>query len=228
MTDLEIAFERNFDTLLLDSIGFLFDSMAYHPVEDEGHSLSRASIIFSLLLLEVSANSCIAHLDLEGTVLKEIDRLPVLGKYDFYLRCKFREKKLERGVHQVEWVKELKSIRDGLVHLKHQKVEWVLHNDGNGGSSVPVRSKVLGVAVNPKSWDAEEAVKVAAAVHGFLLYFFKEKCKYSATKVASILFSESKVPGDDNFFQPCMSTEWKRKLLEKGIDLSYVKIAWAA
>lgn len=35
---------------------------------------------------------------------------------------------------------------------------------------------------NPKFWDSDEAVKVAKGVHGFLKFFFKEKCRYSVKK----------------------------------------------
>lgn len=226
MGETYIAYERNFDTLLMDSIEFLSQALSYHPVYDEGHTLSRASIIFSLLLLEAAANSCIDHLDLERSIQREIDKLPVLGKYDFYLRCKFREKRLSRGVVQIEWVRELKSIRDGLVHLKPHKVEWKRREDGNGESASATRTAILKVATNPKFWDGEEAAKVAKAVHGFLRYFFKDTCRYSATKVASILFSESKTPGGENYFQPCMGREAKEMLARHSIDLSYVKIVW--
>lgn len=225
MSEIELAYERNFDTLLLDSLMLLERSLDFHSVEEEGHTLSRASIIFSLLLLEASANSCIEHLRLEKSIHREIDRLPVLGKYDFYLRCMFRSKHLGRGVKEVEWVRELKSIRDGLVHPKPQRVEWKYSSEKDVAISQAVRSKVLNVAVNPNFWDADEAVKVAAAVHGFLRYFYVEKCNYSAVKVASILFSESKKPGDENFIRPCISTKLRKLLLHNGIDISYLKLA---
>lgn len=225
MNNIELAYERNFDTLLYDSIDFMFDSLELDPVEDRGHSLSRASIIFSLLLLEAAANTCIEHLDLENSIQREVDRLPILGKFDFYLRTSFRNKQLERGVKQVEWVKELKSLRDGLVHLKPHRVEWEKSSETSATTSA-VRSKVLDIAINPKFWDGEEAAKVARGVHGFLYYFFKEKCKYSATKVTSLLFSESKVPGDDNYFTICFYKKTKKELNELGINLSYMKIIW--
>ena len=226
MTAIELAYERNFDTLLQNSIELMLEAMALHPIHDKNHTLARASIIFSLLILEATANTCIEHLDLETSIHKEIDHLPVLGKFDFYLRTKFRNKRLERGEKQIEWVKELKNIRDGLVHLKPHKVEWETSQDGAHASASAVRTKALNISTNPKFWDSEEAAKVARAVHGFLYYFFKNKCKYSASKVSSLLFSESKVPGDENHFLVCMDRGIKNKLLAQGIDLSYVKIAW--
>lgn len=226
MGDIELAFERNFDTLLEDSIEFMLESLKLHPVEDFGHTLSRASIVFSLLLLEAAANTCVEHLKLEKSIHNEIDRLPVLGKFDFYLRTNFKGRQLERGIHQIEWVKELKGLRDSLVHLKPHKIEWVKHKYSESGASTEaVRTKCLGVATNPKFWDGQEAAKVAIGVHGFLSFFFKEKCKYSAKKVTSLLFSESKIPGDDNYFMICMDKSTKNQLIKIGVDLSYLKIA---
>lgn len=227
MSEVLIAYERNFDTLLLESVGFLVDSLKHHPVMDENHSLSRASILFSLMMLEAAANTCTEQLDLEGAISKEIDRLPILGKFDFYLRTKFRSKKLERGTQEVEIVKELKGIRDGIVHLKPHRVEWTKYSD-TGESTQAVRTPVLGVATNPKFWDGEDAARVAKGVHEFLSYFFKKKCRYSASTVASILFSETKVPGQDKDYPcPCIDKTTKNILQEHGIDLSYIRIAWA-
>lgn len=225
MNGIHVAYERNFDTLLLDSIDFLIEASNLHPVEEKGHSLGRASIVFSLLLLEAAANTCIESLNLERTVHGEIDRLPVLGKFDFFLRTRFKNRSLERGAHQIEWVKELKTLRDGLVHLRPHKVEW-LGDPENEMSTEAVRTKALDMTVNPKFWDGENAVKVAKGVHNFLGYFFREKCKYGPGKVASLLFSESRVPGDDNHFQPCLFRSTKFQLQALGIDLTYVKIAW--
>ncbi|WP_018986486.1 hypothetical protein [Methylophilus methylotrophus] len=95
-----------FDTLLLDSINFLVEACKLHPIDEKVYPLSRASIVFSLLLLEAAANTCIESLNLEKTVHGEIDRLPVLGKFDFYLRMRFKNRNLERGTHQIEWIKE--------------------------------------------------------------------------------------------------------------------------
>lgn len=225
MTDVYIAYERNFDTLLLDSVEFLLDAKGKHPDSDESHRDARVAIIYTLLLLEAAANTCIEHLSLERAVHSEIDRLPVLPKFDFYLRTNFRNRSLDRGIQQIEWVKELKSLRDSTVHLKARKVEWNGRPDESMTAEAE-RTRVLKAATNPKFWNIDDAVIVAKATHGFLRYFFKDKCKYGPKKVASLLFSESNTPGDDNHFCPCLNKTTKSRLLTLGIDLSYVKIAW--
>ncbi|WP_147297136.1 hypothetical protein [Chromobacterium vaccinii] len=156
MTDVHIAFDRNFDTLLLDSIEFLLDATDKDCDIDTSNKCSRVAIIYSLLLLEAAANTCIDHLDLERAIYNEIDRLPVLAKFDFYLRTNFRNRMLDRGTHQIEWVKELKSLRDSTVHLKAWKVEWNGHPDKTMTAAAE-RTKILKIATNPKFWDEDDA-----------------------------------------------------------------------
>ncbi|KAL0630452.1 hypothetical protein Q9L58_010701, partial [Maublancomyces gigas] len=104
------------------------------------------------------ANTCLEHLDLNRSVHDEIDRLPALSKFDFYLRVRFKGKSIDRSSQYVEWLRELKRLRDGLVHLKPHKVEWV--GDPNEElSAEAVRTKNLDIAVNPKFWDQSDAIK---------------------------------------------------------------------
>lgn len=151
--------------------------------------------------------------------------MPILAKFDFYLRTNFRNRSLDRGVQQIEWVKELKSLRDSTVHLKARKVEWNGRSDESMIAEAE-RTKILKVATNPKFWDVNDAVIVTKATHGFLQYFFKEKCKYGPQKVASLLFSESNTPGDGNHFYPCHYKLIREQLLALGIDLNFIKIIW--
>ena len=225
MSDTHLLYERNFDTLLLDSIDFLGRSTDLHEVDDDGKAFARVSITYSLLLLEAVANTCLEHLDLNRSVHDEIDRLPVLSKFDFYLRVRFRGRSIDRGSHYVEWLQELKRLRDGLVHLKPHKVEWVGDPD-EGMSTEAVRTKSLDIAVNPKFWDRSDAIKVSRGVHGFLRHFFREQCRYGPIRVASLLFSESRVPGDDNHFFPCVPRRLKKRFASMEIDFSYIKLVW--
>jgi hypothetical protein len=202
------------------------DANKLHPSDERGLAFARASIVYSLLLLEAAANTCVEHIGLGKTVHNEIDRLPILAKFDFYLRTRFTKRHIERGVNQIEWIKELKGLRDGIVHLKPHKVNWVGDPEA-GMSAEAVRTRSLKVAVNPRFWSAEDAILVSRGVHGFLKYFFREKCKYRPKMVAALLFSESIIPGDDNHFYPCFSKETKAELQRLEIDLTYIKIAWA-
>jgi len=222
---IEISYERNFDTLLFDSIDMLLHSLDADVDFDFRQTLGRSSMLNSILLLELSANTCIESLELEGSVFNEIDRLPFLGKFDFFLRTKFRNRKLERGVVEVEGIKELKKLRDGYVHMKPHKVIWEM--EGDSGRADMDKTALLGIPKNPKGWDENSALKTTQAVHAFLKYFFRVKCKYGPERVGAFLLSESKVPGSDPYPIPLFYKSTRKKLMEMGVDLSYIKLAWA-
>ncbi|MCK4406852.1 MAG: hypothetical protein KAV44_04185 [Bacteroidales bacterium] len=222
---IEITYDRNFDTLLFDSIEMLFHSLDPDTGWDFRKTLARSSMLNSILLLELSANICIESLELEGSVFNEIIRLPTLGKFDFFLRTSFRDRKLERGISQIEGIKELKRLRDGFVHMKPHKVEWEM--EGDGGTAELDKTYLLGIPKNPNGWDENSSITTMQAVHSFLKYFFKVKCKFSAEKVGSFLLSDSKVPGKDTYPMPLFYKTARKDLMDMGIDLKYIKLAWA-
>jgi hypothetical protein len=220
----EVTYDRNFDTLLFDSIEMLFYSLDPNVDFDFRNTLARSSLINSILLLELSANICIESLELERSVFNEIDRLPILGKFDFYLRASFRNRKLIRGVKEVEGIKELKGLRDGYVHMKPHRLQWEI--DGDGGTAKMDATKLLGICKNPKGWDVESAINAMRATHGFLRYYFKDLCKYGPTKVGCLLLSVSTVPGREPNPMPLLYRSTKKRLESMGVDLSYMKLVW--
>ena len=166
MPQVKIAYERNWDTLLFDSIAFLLNAQEMSPVDDFRQSLARSSILFSILLLEAAANTCIEELDLEGAIHQEIDRLPTVAKFDFYLRSRFRTKKLVRGNYHIQGIRELKQIRDGFVHMKYHKVVWE-HTSADSATAEAERTKTIGIATNPSFWDCDDAVIAMKTSMGF-------------------------------------------------------------
>jgi hypothetical protein len=222
---IEINYERNFDTLFLDSVNLLFESLDTDMTDWEfRQTLARGSILFSILLLEAAANTCIETLNLEGSMFNEIDKLPVIAKFDFFLRTNFRNKKLDRGITEVQGIQELKKLRDDFVHMKSHKTET--RRIGRTGTTTFNTTPLLEIAKNPVAWDDEAATRAMRAVHSFLCYFFRKKCNYGPSKVTSILFSESKLPGDDNYGIPVLHKATRRNLLELGIDIKYMKFTW--
>lgn len=221
---IEIQYIRNFDTLLSDSIEMLFRAIDRETDFDFAQTLARNSMINSILLLELVANICIETLELERSVLNEIDRLSVLAKFDYFLRTSFRNKKIDRGVRQVEAINELKRLRDGYVHMKPHRIEMAMVGDyGEGQFDV---TNLLGIPKNPQGWDQNYATIAMSAVYVFLKYYFKEKCEYSASKVSSLLFSEEKNPGSGSLGIPLFYKTTKVQLLNLGVDLSYLKLHW--
>lgn len=124
----------------------------------------------------------------------------------------------------MEGIKELKRLRDGYVHMKPHRVEWEM--EGDGGTAEMDTTSILGICKNPKGWDEDSALKTIQAVHSFLRYFFKDKCKFSAEKVGSFLLSESKIPGQESYPMPAFYKSTRKELIEMGVDLRYIKLAW--
>ncbi len=220
-----ISYDRNFDTFLFDSIEMLFHSMDPDIDYDFRNTLARSSMFNSMLLLELSANICIETLELEGAVSNEIDRLPVIAKFDFFLRTNFRDKKLERGITEVDGIRELKILRDLFVHMKPHKLEWEM--EGDTGSAQMDTTKLLGIPKNPKGWDIDTAIITMKTVHSFLKYYFKVKCRFNSEKVGSFLLSESEIPGKEHYPMPHFYKTARKRLLDLGVDLNYIKLAWS-
>ena len=196
----QVTYDRNFDTLLFDSIEMLFYCLDSETNYDFKQTLARSSMVNSILLLELSANICIESLELESSAFNDIIMLPTLAKYDFFLRTNFRNKKLERGVSEIEGIKELKKLRDGFVHMKPHKIEWEM--EGDGGSAEMEKTNLLKIPKNPNGWDVKSAITTMSAVHLFLKYFFKTQCKFSSEKVGSFLLSDSEIPGKEHYPMP--------------------------
>ena len=118
----EESYDRSYFTLLMDSITLLNDSISTEF--EVSATYARSSILSSILLPEVVANICIETLNLENSIYREIDKLSIIGKFDFFLRTNFRNKKIDRGIKYVQGIQELKKLRDSFVHPKKHKVIW--------------------------------------------------------------------------------------------------------
>lgn len=217
-------FERSYWMLVEDSF-LLLSAAEAQPHNELASSLARAAIFNALVLPEVAANCCIEDLGLESSVYKEVDRLSIVAKFDFYLRTKFRAKSLCRGCLQVQSLNELKILRDGYVHSKRRRVAWIGPEDGVQAAERPV-TQILGIAKNPRDWWQQDAVLAVAATHAFLKYFFVDCCRYNRNTVASLLSSSSEVPERGNYYIPQIRRPLKDDLERWGVDISYVRHGW--
>ncbi|WP_157384739.1 hypothetical protein [Thauera sp. 27] len=218
------AYHRNFFPLLVDSI-VLLESAELERNPDLSNTLARSSIINSMLIPEVVANICVETLDLERSIFQEIDKLSVLGKFDFFLRTTFRNRKIDRGISVVQGLQEIKKLRDGYVHPKKQKVIWV-HSSEDEATAEREESLLLKIATNSNFWHTADAVAVMRGTHDFLYYFFHDCCRYSKKKVASLLFSEEVVPDEESLTIPYLHKATRDLLNEWNVNVSYVKLGW--
>jgi hypothetical protein len=88
-----------------------------------------------------------------------------------------------------------------------------------------VGTPFLQVASNPNFWTSEDATIIMRAVHDFLSYFFGVQCEYSRTRVASMLFSESEIPSDGEYFMPIVQKDVVKALEELEIKIDYLAFA---
>jgi hypothetical protein len=109
---------RSFEDLLYDGVHLLYLA---HDVDREldnyGYEFTyiRSSILNTLLLFECGANCCIDSLDLPGAFEQDIDKLPFLSKYEYFLSRVNGEGKFDRGCQEVQAAAELKAVRDKYV-----------------------------------------------------------------------------------------------------------------
>ena len=108
--------------------------------------------------------------------------------------------------------------------MKPHKLEWEMETDGTGSAKLD-KTNLLKITKNPAGWNGDSALKAMQTVHSFLKYFFKEKCRFSAEKVSSLLFSDFKVPGKELSSIPHFYKSTREELLGMGVDLRYIELA---
>ncbi|OQK17857.1 hypothetical protein AU255_08345 [Methyloprofundus sedimenti] len=222
MIDSEYFYDRKFKLLLEDSVFLLKMAIetsveGYSPKE---WSLVRSSIYSSSLLLESAANCCISTLSLSSKYLKDIDKLPVLSKFEYYLQQVNSEMKFDRGCLPVQQASELINTRNLIVHPKPYKNKWV-KKDENTKSVDLGETAILKL---PKSFfvlkNTHGLVALKAAM-SFLNYFFIDLCKYTDNQVRNILVSDIEYPPPSNV-SFAHNPDWIWLNDEWGVDVDFL------
>jgi hypothetical protein len=216
------SYERNINQLIEDSLIFLFMC-----AEENDHDLvqlfARTSAIYSMLILEASANLCIDCLDLERSIYKDVDKLSVLAKFDFYLRASGKNRVLDRGNAYAQRIQEIKTLRDGFVHPKMTKVSWkVIEEENNHRETKAELTKMMKIAKHSRYWEFEDLLIITRSVHEFLRHFFIELCGMSASESCGTLFSERKVPSPDDMGPTIILLDNRHTLESWGIPVDYL------
>lgn len=219
----KITFERSVNSLVDDSLRLLYMSKDSRD-HDDSQLFARSSGIYTMLLLESIANICIEHIEFERSVYKEVDRLPIIAKFDFYLRIKMGKEGLPRGDSDVQSMQEVKTLRDGMVHPKVQKFVWTVHDEETQSmTSEAELTAHLKVAKDLRFWEFEQSLEIMKAVHGFLNHFFLQRCGYSPKESSALLLSEEKVPSTGDDLGPTMRLlECRDELENWGVKLEYL------
>ena len=128
-----ILYEKQCDILINDTLFFL--KASENSIDNDNYTdmerYARSSIFNITLLIEASANSCIDSLDLPSQYANDIDRLPILSKYEFFLKTIKPDKIFDRGCIEIQYAKEIISIRRLLVHpkVKRKKLNKIDKNN---------------------------------------------------------------------------------------------------
>lgn len=217
-----LTYDRPFRTLFEDGVMLLIASERSVD-NDESNSLARGSIACTMMLPEVAANICIESLHLDSLVFNEIDKLSPLAKFDYFLKCRYRNRKVPSGILPVQKLQELKRLRDSFVHPKRFQVQWTPANDGSyRGESK--KTQFLNMSTNPTMWYREDAVQAIRGVHDFLAFFFGELCKMPKRKTTDLLFSDEVLLGEEGAGVFYYDRSFRTALKQWNINTTYFRI----
>jgi hypothetical protein len=217
-------YDRNFSFLVEDSLNFLFLSEKSKS-HDDMQLFSRSSAFFSILILEAAANCLIDTLQLGKQVFKDIDRLSVLAKYDYYLRVSGYQKGLSRGSKLVQGISELKLLRDRIVHPKKSAFVWkVLDEESEHMEGEYRKTPILKIVEQYQAWETSDAIIIAKVVHSFLQDYFFNLCGMGSVQSCAILYSERQIPfdTDEDWGIPAILIQSKERLNCLGIPTDYI------
>jgi hypothetical protein len=184
---------RTFEDLLYDAVHL---SYLAHDVDqaqnNDGYEFTyiRSSILNTLLLFECGANCCIDSLNLPAKFEEDIDKIPFLSKYEFFLGKINAQTTFDRGRREVQAVAELKAIRDRFVHPKVKKQRYSEVTDGISDADFG-STQLLKFPWNPVRWSPSHAVLALKVANEFFNLFFLSWSKFSSDTVCEILLSSS-------------------------------------
>jgi len=220
--DAEYFYDRKFKLLFEDAVFLLREATeqsvdGYSPKE---WSLARASINSSSLLLESAANCCISTLELSRKYFADIDKLPILSKFEYYIQQVNPEKSLDRGCLPAQQASELISIRNLIVHPKPYKNKWIKKDEKT--KSVDLGETLI--LKLPRSFfvlrHTHGLVALKAAM-SFLNYFFRELCEYTDNQVRNLLISDREYPPPTNV-SFAHNTDWIRVHDQWGVEVDFL------
>jgi hypothetical protein len=215
---------RSFEDLLYDAVHLLYLAIDIDIEKDVAgyeFAYTRSSIMNTLLLFECGANCCIEALNLPRSFEEDIDKLPFLSKYEFFLGRVNHKATFDRGRKEVQAVAELKTVRDIYVHPKVRKQKYSKADDL--WSPDFGHTNLLEIPRNPGRWHWTHAVLALKSANDFLNLFFLTWCEFDANTVCEILLSS------DPASIPARSSTWvdgieslNRAVRDYGIDFRFI------
>lgn len=204
----DVCHLRGFEDLVYDAVHLLYMAADVDVETDErGYEFTfvRSSVLNSLLLLECGANCCLDSLNLSGRYANDVDKLPVLSKYEFFVRSISPKTEFDRGCYEVQCATEVTSLRDRCVHPKVRKQPFTEIADGVREADFGV-SEYLGVPVESTHWKPKHAATVLRSANNFLNLVLLNWCALDTDTVCDILlgYREAEIPSRSSVAVDCI------------------------
>lgn len=186
----EYLYEKQFDILMNDAILNLnaSENAINNDKYPEMERFARSTISNITLLLESAANCCLETLRLPSQYAKDIDRLPILSKYEFFLKTIKPNKKFDRGRSEIQYAKEIISIRRLLVHPKVHSAKLKKIDEKNSEYNFG-EFELTKLSKSIEEWHFNDTVTIFRIICTFFDYFFRILCELNPDEVKNILFS---------------------------------------
>ncbi|EPV2532126.1 hypothetical protein ACV28K_004712 [Vibrio alginolyticus] len=194
MADNETHYLRNFEDQRYDAVYMLYFSLDIDQDNYKDDVIKphvRASVINTCLLLECGANCLIETLDLPKQFFDDIDKMPFLSKFEFFLNKVNPSQKFDRGALVVQRVKELKTIRDSYVHQKVKKSKYEIISSTVSEADYGCTEQ-LKFPRAPKKWRSEHAVSALKAVNDFYNEYLLNWCALNTQQTVDLLLGSKK------------------------------------
>lgn len=216
---------RTFQDFLYDAVYLLYfahDTNQEKYPDDVIRPFVRSSIINSAFMLECAANCLIDSLGLPKRFYKDIDRLPCISKYEYYLRNINPNRVFDRGCSEVQNIDAFLSIRNAYVHPKVHRQAYDISDD-TSCRTVSFGVNELGFSKNPCFWRKEDAKKTLKLTNDFFNTFFLVWCEFQPKIVVDLLLSHEKVEINNPIgaFVDCVGG-LDRAVTDWGIDFKFL------
>lgn len=189
-----IYLDRPFVTLLADAIQLAL--LAEHTPESHmEHVFARSAIMNAVFSLEAAANLTLDNLSqiVPSRLQDQIDRFPLIEKFEFFLFIRTGESTLDRGNLIVQYVRELIRLRNYYVHAKVKRYPAQVHELDEEKKTFKFEQEVeetqfLAIPKSLAKWNQEHAISAVKATVEFLNYYFVELCHFEAEETRRFLY----------------------------------------
>jgi len=195
---------NSFADLLSDAIAFDIEAKQHagkdFPLENR---LARSSIMCSAFSLECAANACVERIQYPRIVLKHLDRVRVIEKYDILYTYRFG-KSIDHGSKPFQFLRELFRLRNEYVHPKLDKIQMkITQNESSNLFYTKPEDKTTPIMKIPYdffTWIGEHSKIVVIETLCFLNHFFVELCGLNPEQCSNLLAVHTQRPNQSATF----------------------------